>query len=80
MVNGQTGKVGGQKPVDWSKVWLAIGACLAPGALLGLVGLPLLLLGGIGISFIAFGAILFVVGLIISFVIYNKASVSESGY
>jgi len=79
MVNGQTGKVAGQKPVDWSKVWLAIGACLAPGALLGLVGLPLLLLGGIGISFIAFGAILFVVGLIISFVIYNKASVSESG-
>lgn len=79
MVNGQTGKVAGQKPVDWSKVWLAIGACLAPGALLGLVGLPLLLLGGIGISFIAFGAILFVVGLIIGFVIYNKASVSESG-
>ena len=39
MVNGQTGAIAGQRPVDWNKVWLAIAALLAPGICLGLVGL-----------------------------------------
>ncbi|HNT73815.1 MAG TPA: hypothetical protein PKH77_02225 [Anaerolineae bacterium] len=42
MVNGQTGTVAGQRPVDWPKVWLAIAAMVAPGVLLGLLGLLLL--------------------------------------
>ncbi|MBE9508749.1 MAG: hypothetical protein IMY86_11960, partial [Chloroflexi bacterium] len=49
MVNGQTGKVAGQKPVAWPKVWLVIAAILSPGACLGLLGLLLTPVAGIGI-------------------------------
>lgn len=78
MVNGQTGVVAGGKPVAWWKIWLAIAACLAPGALLTLIGLPLTLVGGIGIIAIALGIILFVVGVIIGFSLYNTARKSEA--
>lgn len=78
MVNGQSGTVAGQKPVAWWKIWLAIAAILAPGTLLGLIGLPLLLLSGVGVIAIGLGIILFVVGLIFSFMLYNKARQSEA--
>ena len=73
MVNGQTGVVAGQKPVTWWKVWLAIAALLLPGVIIGLVGLPLLLLGGAGIVPIGLGVVLFIVGMVLSFILYNKA-------
>lgn len=78
MVNGQTGAVAGQKPVAWWKIWLAIAALLLPGILLGVIGLPLLFIGGFGIVPIALGIILFVIGLIISFKLYNSAHQSEA--
>jgi DNA-directed RNA polymerase subunit RPC12/RpoP len=78
MVNGQSGQVAGQKPVAWWKVWLAVAGLLSPGALLVLIGLPLLLLGGFGIIPIIIGGILFIAGLIISGIIYNKAAASEA--
>jgi predicted RNA-binding Zn-ribbon protein involved in translation (DUF1610 family) len=78
MVNGQTGQVAGQKPVAWWKVWLAIAVLLSPGALLALVGLPLLLLGGFGLIPIIIGGILFIVGLIFSGIIYKNALASEA--
>lgn len=78
MVNGQTGAIAGQKPVAWWKIWLAIGAILSPGVILGLIGLPLLLLGGAGIIPIALGIILFVIGIIFSVILYNKARQSEA--
>ena len=78
MVNGQTGQVGGQKPVAWWKVWLAIAALLTPGALLVLVGMPLLLAGGFGIIPIVIGMILFIAGLVAAAVIYKKALDSEA--
>ncbi len=77
MINGQTGKVAGQKPVAWWKVWLVVAALLAPGMLLGLIGFPLLLAGGIGLVPIILGFILLAVGGIISFGIYQKAVASE---
>ena len=77
MVNGQTGAIAGQKPVAWWKIWLAIAAILSPGVILGLIGLPLLLLGGAGIIPIALGIILFVIGLIFSIILYNKAHQME---
>jgi len=77
MVNGQTGAIAGQKPVAWWKIWLAIAALLSPGVILGLIGLPLLLLGGAGIIPIALGIILFVIGLIFSIILYNKARQME---
>jgi hypothetical protein len=73
LVNGQSGVVAGQKPVEWWKVWLAIAGLLTPGVLLGLVGLVLLLVGGIGIFPLGLGGILFVVGLVISIYIFKQA-------
>ncbi len=78
MVNGQTSKVAGQKPVAWPRVWLAILAMLSPGACLGLLGLLTLAVGGIGVVGIASGAILFVLGLIGAFVVLKQARESEA--
>lgn len=62
LVNGQTGAVAGQKPVEWLRVWLAVAALLAPGALLALIGLPLMLAGGIGLLPLGLGGALFLGG------------------
>jgi DNA-directed RNA polymerase subunit RPC12/RpoP len=79
MVNGQTGTVAGQKPVVWWKVWLVIAAMLLPGFLLGMIGLPLLLLGGAGLVPIGIGAVLFIIGVVLSIILYNKAHSWEEG-
>lgn len=73
MVNGQTGLVSGQRPVDWLKVWLAVGALLAPGLILGLIGVATLLLGGLGIFVLIFAFIILIIGLVISFMIISQA-------
>lgn len=73
MINGQTGAVAGQRPVDWTRVWLAIAALLAPGLLLGLFGLLTLLLGGVGVVIGAVGFVLLVIGLVISVILWKQA-------
>ena len=78
MVNGQTGVVAGQKPVAWWKIWLVVAALLSPGLLLGLVSLPFLLAGGIGIVPLFLAFILVVIGGGISVTIYKKATASEA--
>ncbi len=78
MVNGQTGAIAGQKPVNWTTVWLVIAAMLAPGALSILIGLPMLLMGGIGMLPLILGFILLIAGGIGAGVLYNKARQSEA--
>lgn len=73
IINGQTGQISGQRPVDWRKVWLAIGLVLLPGVVLGLIGLLTLLLGGVGIVIGGFGFFLLIIGLVVSFVIFQQA-------
>jgi predicted RNA-binding Zn-ribbon protein involved in translation (DUF1610 family) len=73
MINGQTGEISGQRPVDWNKVWLVIALLLSPGLLLGLLGLITIPLGGIGIGVGALGFILLVIGMVIGFIIWRKA-------
>ncbi len=73
IVNGETGAIAGQRPVDWNKVWLAIAAIMAPAALLGLVGLLTVLLGGVGVVIGGLGFILLVIGLVVSVIIYRQA-------
>ena len=66
MVNGQTGAVAGQRPVDWRKVGLVIAAMLAPGVLLGVVALALAATASDGETSAPIGvvaAIVFVLGL-----------------
>jgi predicted RNA-binding Zn-ribbon protein involved in translation (DUF1610 family) len=78
MVNGQTGKVAGQKPVAWLRVWLAIAALFMPGACLGLIGLLLTPLAGpIGASGIVIGLALLIMGAIAGIGIFLKARASE---
>jgi DNA-directed RNA polymerase subunit RPC12/RpoP len=78
MVNGQTGKVAGQKPVAWWKIWMAIAAMLLPGVLFGLIGLPMLLIGGAGVIPMGIGFVLFIIGLIFAVRLYRQAQASEA--
>ncbi|MCB9079872.1 MAG: hypothetical protein H6631_19885 [Anaerolineaceae bacterium] len=73
MINGQTGAIAGQRPVDWTVLWLAVAALLAPGLTVGVLGFLTLMLGGLGFPIAIFGFILVVIGLIISFNWVNKA-------
>ncbi len=72
VVNGQTGAISGQRPVDWNKVWLVIAAVLAPGLLLTLLG-GLTLVLGIGVPVAIGGGILLIVGVIVSLILFFKA-------
>ncbi len=72
MVNGQTGAVAGQRPVDWTKVWLVIAAILSPGVLLSLLGLITSILG-VGVAVGGFGFFLLLVGVVIAIIILRKA-------
>jgi predicted RNA-binding Zn-ribbon protein involved in translation (DUF1610 family) len=79
MLNGQTGKIAGQKPVAWGKVWLAILALLCPGLVIGLVGILLQAAGsdaGIGLIF---GIGLFIVGMVVSIFILIQAFQAGEG-
>ena len=67
------GIVAGQKPVAWWKVWLAISGLLSPGIIVSFIGIILLLFGGIGIFALGLAAVLFMIGIIISFNIYRQA-------
>lgn len=73
VLNGQSGAIAGQRPVDWNRVWLVIALLLSPGALLGLFGLLTLPFAGIGIVIGGVGFILLIVGVIISITFYVQA-------
>jgi hypothetical protein len=77
MINGQTGAIAGQRPVEWVKVWLIILALLAPGLLLGFFGLITLIFAGIGIFIGAVGLFLLVIGLIFGFWILREAQAMD---
>ncbi len=74
MVNGQSGSIAGQRPVDWTRVWLAIAALVSPGLLLMLVGLATVTLAGIGVGIGGFGFVLFIIGIVISIIILVQAN------
>jgi hypothetical protein len=74
LINGQTGTVAGQKPIAWWKIWLAICGILSPGVLLGTIGLFLLLFGGVGIFILGLAAVLFVIGIVLSIIIFQQAA------
>jgi uncharacterized membrane protein YvlD (DUF360 family) len=57
---------------------MAIAALLLPGLTLGLIGLPLLLVGGVGLFFLVIAAVLLGLGGFFSYQIYHKAVESEA--
>lgn len=76
-VNGQTGTIGGQKPVDWNKVWLILAALFIPAGLLFLLGL-LLMVTGAGIVFFPLALAALVITGIVAFKLYNEAVSEEA--
>jgi hypothetical protein len=77
MVNGQTGTVSGQRPVDWLKVWLAILGLLAPGLTVGLIGIITLIYNEAGLFVGVVGFVLLLIGLIIAFNLFRKAQAMD---
>lgn len=73
MINGQTGQISGQRPVDWTKVWLAIAAMLLPGLGIGFLGLITLLLGGVGFIIAMFGFVFLLIGLFFALKVFRQA-------
>jgi hypothetical protein len=73
MINGQTGVVAGQRPVDWLKIWFVVAALLLPGLALGVAGLVSLALAGLGLLVGIAGFGLLLVGIILSFLLIRKA-------
>lgn len=74
LINGQTSRIVGQRPVAWRKVWAVIAGLLLPGVILGLVGLmlPAGEPGAIPVP-LAIGGTAFVVGLLISLMVLGTA-------
>ncbi|HEX9019584.1 MAG TPA: hypothetical protein VF806_10370 [Anaerolineaceae bacterium] len=72
LINGQSGKIAGPRPVDWEKVWWVIAALLLPGFLTSLVGL-LFVAGDAGSKVTGVGLFLFFVGIVFDFFIYQGA-------
>ncbi len=72
LVNGQTGRIAGPRPVDWEKVWLVIAGILSPGLLLSIVGW-LFSADQAGAMAASFGLVLMVVALVIAFFLLRKA-------
>lgn len=73
IVNGQTGQISGQRPVDWKKIWLVIAMILTPGAMIGLVGLLISASAEEGFLIGLLGFALLVVGIIVGIVILVNA-------
>jgi hypothetical protein len=74
MINGQNGGISGQRPVDWTKVWLVIAAILTPGILMSLFGLITIPFVGFGVIFGIIGFVLLIIGIVFGFVLFQKAN------
>lgn len=79
IVNGQTNKFAGQKPVDWNKIWLVFAGLFSPGILAGLGSLILLMVGIPGLIGLFISFVLVVIAGFIASGIYQKAKASEKG-
>lgn len=79
LVNGQTGQVGGPKPVAWWKIWLAIAGMLSPGLGCGVcIGLPLLIAGPVGLIILFFAVLGLIFGYAFSYNLYKEAVEAET--
>ena len=74
VINGQTGKVAGEKPVAWTKVWFAAGALVLPGILLASVAWVMGALRFETGGWFVLGALLFVIGAVIAAVLLHQAA------
>lgn len=73
VINGQTGKVAGDKPVAWTKVWLVVGALILPGILLAAIAFILSALNFETGGWFVMGGLLFVVGAVVAVILIQQA-------
>src|SRR5690606_26637730 len=73
LINGQTGRLSGQRPVDWRKVGLAVAGVLSPGVLLGLVMLILTASGRSNGLVFLFAMLLLLAGVAATIALVHKA-------
>lgn len=73
VVNGQTGTISGQRPVDWKKVWLVLGLIMIPGLISGFAGLAAIasssgdnLLLGVVLFGIMIGCVIAVINILVN--------------
>ena len=79
LVNGQTGEVSGQKPVAWWKISAAIVAAATPSFFVGVcLGVPLTLVGGLGIVVMILGFAMFVGALYWGWGLWHRALDAEA--
>lgn len=64
VINGQTGKVAGDKPIDWQKVLLVVAALVTPGVLIAGAGVALAQ-SDLGWLFLV-GGFIFVIGALVA--------------
>jgi DNA-directed RNA polymerase subunit RPC12/RpoP len=74
VINGQTGKVAGEKPVAWTKVWLIVGALVLPGIVGAGVALVLGVMHYPTGGWFVLGGFLFVVGAILAVILIQQAT------
>lgn len=74
IVNGQTGDISGQRPVDWKKIWLVIAMTFAPGMLMSLIGFLLASSSGEGYLLGFAGLFFLFVALIAAVIILINAN------
>lgn len=78
LVNGQTGEVVGEKPIDWRKVIGALLAALAPGFLLMSAGIVLGAVWENASALFCVGALLLVVGALAAAAIVRQVQSSQT--
>ena len=74
LINGQTGEVAGQRPADWTKVFLAAAAIVAPGVTFTLGGLVAAMLGTQGSCVVLIGFLLLLAGIVFDYYLLREAS------
>ncbi len=79
LVNGQTGKLVGQKPVSWFRVSVAMGASFLPALIAAIVALVLASNGEAPGVLLLVAAALFIVGAIIAATLAASAQKAVQG-
>lgn len=81
LINGQTGELAGQRPVDWKKVLLVTGGVLLPAVVLGLLALIFAYAAHLNEDLVVLTSIAaivaFAIGLIITFFTIGSATMMD---
>lgn len=79
MINGQTGKVAGDKPVAWTRVWLLVAAAISPGLVIAALALALASAGYNAGGYFFAGALAFIVGALCAVWVIGQAMKAGEG-